>query len=589
MAEQLLNEAVEFYNQGDLENSLKKFEQALKETPKEIHPGIHANVGAVLLGMGELHSAVAAFDEAIALDPVHLEANINKGIACSALEDFTKALTCYEKICEVQPNFFQAQCGRSEALSNLLRFDEAIEAAEKAIDIDPENPLAYADRAFALLKSRRFAEANATYEEAIVCGDDTEETKRLFSISLAQEAYEKENLGERDIALELLHRANELNPTAQNLHNEAIILLTWGRLDEGIQVLLKSVAIDDSYFDSHSALGTVYAQQSLLDEALKHLLRACELDGRAIEPRFNLGVVRIRQFDVPGARSEWLRVLDIEPGEPHATEALRLLDLALENAKSKGIDEKTALREASKQIENLNPNISSQDLSQASLVVDKEGDVMGMKPDEIDAVLENLENLEVNDPSRLLPSPQNEEEGEIAKENSLSGNSIKTSNKELNNLLEKAQNAAESALKLAEDAKKYGTAPTAGASPEAKRAADNAVEASAASANYAQVLSANAAKQNNPKDAIALAMQAGRCAAAAAESAEVAALCDPIVADAANASATTAGLAANKSVLTTKKNMEGAPTDINILGKQAVDENKQAVHNCNQAMMNTAL
>ena len=402
-----MEEATRHFVEGRFEEALKAFDESLAQLSgdnvNEQKAVIHANRGAAKMSLGDVEGAVACFDEALKCDGGHLESLHNKGVALSELQRFQEALECFEKVCDKAPEFFAGQCGKSEALASLGRFDESLGAAEKAVKIEPDNLTGHCDKAFALLKLKRYGESCASYAEAVRCGDDSAETKRLYSIVLAQHALEREDKGEKEEALKLLSKSTDLFPTPQNFHNQGIILVSMDRLDESMKRFEKALEVDESYYESHAALGVLLAQKDKIVESTEHLERACELDPKSIETRYNLGVMRIKAGNVEGARKEWLTVLEIEPGEPHATEALRILDAALAEAKAKGSDGKAETKAAAQKISDLSPatqssaesaSSSSDSKEYAKLTVDANGKGGGLTGEQADKLLSKLDKID---------------------------------------------------------------------------------------------------------------------------------------------------------------------------------------------------
>lgn len=340
-----LDVATQLFLECRFEEALVEFDKALETLAIESHPVVHANRGAVLMSLGDVEAAVKAFDQALALDPEHVESLHNKGVALVELDKQQEALACFDKVCLKQPDFYAAHCGRSEALARLGRFQDSLKAADVAVPLEPDTFTAHVDRAYALLKLRKFGEAVTEYETAMALGDDSAETQRLYGVSLSQEAYAKVDAGDAAGAVKLLDKSLEISPSCSGFHNRGVILIGSGREKEALESFERAVAENDEYIDSHAALGVIYTQNdATLKQGTSHLERACALDDSNVETRYNLGIARIKAHNVDSARSEWEHVLKIQPGEPHATDALKLLDAALAEAKAKGSDGKAEMK-----------------------------------------------------------------------------------------------------------------------------------------------------------------------------------------------------------------------------------------------------
>jgi tetratricopeptide (TPR) repeat protein len=86
-------------------------------------------------------SALAALDQALALDPVHEPAWMAKALLLEDLERFEDALAAYDALLAVQPAHVAAASNRAGLLLRLERFLEALESLDRALAADPENHL----------------------------------------------------------------------------------------------------------------------------------------------------------------------------------------------------------------------------------------------------------------------------------------------------------------------------------------------------------------------------------------------------------------------------------------------------------------
>jgi tetratricopeptide (TPR) repeat protein len=74
--------------------------------------------------------------------------------------------------------------------------------------------------------------------------------------------------------------------------------------------------------DEHVALGVAYEGKGELALAAREYERALKKDGASFQARFNLGNVRLSEKRYDAAREEYLKALDLRPGDPEATNNL---------------------------------------------------------------------------------------------------------------------------------------------------------------------------------------------------------------------------------------------------------------------------
>ena len=111
--------------------------------------------------------ALAAYDQAIRLDPNYANAYAYKSYALNSLERFDEALTACELAIRLDPNEALAHYNKGDILLHFERYNEAIAACELAIRLDPNYAPAYLDKGNALYGLRRYNEAIAAYDQAI--------------------------------------------------------------------------------------------------------------------------------------------------------------------------------------------------------------------------------------------------------------------------------------------------------------------------------------------------------------------------------------------------------------------------------------
>ncbi len=91
---------------------------------------------------------------------------INEGSALYDLKRYEEALAAYEQAIRLDPNVAVAYNNKGNILYDLKRYKEALAAYEQAIRLDPNYAYAYHGKGLALDKLRRSKEAQQCYEKA---------------------------------------------------------------------------------------------------------------------------------------------------------------------------------------------------------------------------------------------------------------------------------------------------------------------------------------------------------------------------------------------------------------------------------------
>ena len=116
---------------------------------------------------GDYDRAIAAFSEAIRLDPKNVNAFGNRGIAYAKKGNNDRAIADYNDVIRLSPNYANAFLNRGIAYGKKGDNDRAIADFMEAIRLDPKNANAFFDRGIAYGKKGDNDRAIADYNEAI--------------------------------------------------------------------------------------------------------------------------------------------------------------------------------------------------------------------------------------------------------------------------------------------------------------------------------------------------------------------------------------------------------------------------------------
>jgi tetratricopeptide (TPR) repeat protein len=110
--------------------------------------------------------ALAAYDEALRLDPKDAFAYSNKGYVLDELKQYEEGLAACEQAIRLNPKDAAAYTNKGWALDEFRRYEEALAAYEQAIRLDPNNALAYNNKGHALRALNREKEAQQAFAKA---------------------------------------------------------------------------------------------------------------------------------------------------------------------------------------------------------------------------------------------------------------------------------------------------------------------------------------------------------------------------------------------------------------------------------------
>ena len=89
--------------------------------------------GQTLLNADRAQEALAAFDEAITLDPNNAETLVKRGTALEKLRKYPEAIQCYDRAIQADSSMTIAHLYKGGLLNRLERFGEALECYEEAL------------------------------------------------------------------------------------------------------------------------------------------------------------------------------------------------------------------------------------------------------------------------------------------------------------------------------------------------------------------------------------------------------------------------------------------------------------------------
>jgi tetratricopeptide (TPR) repeat protein len=141
------------------------------------------NSGRNLTESGNYTLAVAAFNQAVTLEPMYFEAWDGIADALNRDGQFNDALAASNRSLEINPNYVQGWIDRGQILYNIgywyedvahdtvaadTLYTEQLTAFEKAIALDPNSAEAWFNKGYALAGIQRYDEAIAAFDQVKV-------------------------------------------------------------------------------------------------------------------------------------------------------------------------------------------------------------------------------------------------------------------------------------------------------------------------------------------------------------------------------------------------------------------------------------
>jgi len=125
---------------GYWQNDYTLYKRAVEAT--EDNYIMHNNFGDVLLQNGQVARAVTHFAESLRINPGHLEARVNLGVALSRQNRHEEAVECFEEVLRFRRDWPVAYNNLGRAYALLGKYDLAIQNYKEALRLKPDYPAA---------------------------------------------------------------------------------------------------------------------------------------------------------------------------------------------------------------------------------------------------------------------------------------------------------------------------------------------------------------------------------------------------------------------------------------------------------------
>jgi superkiller protein 3 len=264
---------IALFNLARFEEALAAYDDAIKVDPNCSY--IHGNRGNALHRLGRYEAAVEAFDRAITLTPGDTDLHFGRGNGLALQGRLEDALVAYDRALALSPGNTAACENRGVALSRLGRLAEALTAYDDTIRLEPKLVSARLSRVGVLLDLGK-------HEEAIAEGGRILELEPGHVFVLNMLAWRLATCAEESArdparAIDFARRGVAMAPDNWEVQNTlGVALYRAGQLGESLKVLAESMRLNgggvacDWYFAAmaHARLGEAEKARALYDRAV---------------------------------------------------------------------------------------------------------------------------------------------------------------------------------------------------------------------------------------------------------------------------------------------------------------------------------
>ena len=187
-----LDSAEEAFYSGHFRDALAALEQALALNPQDA--SAWANKGVTLARLDRPEDALGALEQALALDPQDADAWYNRGVMLGNLGRLEEELASYEQTLSLNPQDANAWNNMGAVLGNLGRFEEELTAYEQCLSLDPQRAEAWYNKGVTLFRRGHFQEALVAFDCALQLQPDKIEwhiarVETLFALNHWEEGF----------------------------------------------------------------------------------------------------------------------------------------------------------------------------------------------------------------------------------------------------------------------------------------------------------------------------------------------------------------------------------------------------------------
>ncbi len=266
--ESFVNEAVAYFNDGKLSQSISSYESAVLANPN--NPANYVSLARVQILAGRYDEALENAELALLQNPENPLAHAMRAWALDFQQNYLEAEAAIKRALEYDENSAIAHAIYSEILVDQGNYERAAEESRLAVDLDPTSFEVRRARGYVLYWTSNYELARNEYEAALAINDNIANVHLMLG-------YINAALGEYDLAVEAFNRANTLNPTDPVPDYEASrVNFAIGEFARAVQYAEQAVNDDPTNPNMHGNLGVMYAKNQDREQAVDHLQLAVQ-------------------------------------------------------------------------------------------------------------------------------------------------------------------------------------------------------------------------------------------------------------------------------------------------------------------------
>lgn len=308
--EQLLNNALEAQQRGDLPTAIRDYEKALLLNPKLAEARV--NLGAALADSGRFDDAIAQYRRALPDVPDKSAVQLNIGLAYYKKGDLASASRAFEELHKLKPENVQIAILLGDSEVRLGRGSDAVAMLAPLETANASNP------DFQYVLGTALIQAGRRREGAQKLDALAQQTQNPDAFLLAGSTFL--DLNDYEHARNDLEAALRLKPSLPHIYT----LVGMARDDLGDQaaaeeVLREALRQDANDFNANLYLGSILYKRRAMEEAKPYLDRALALNPTSAMARYEVAIWNSKSGNYAEAAKDLEQVTKSDPNwlEPH--------------------------------------------------------------------------------------------------------------------------------------------------------------------------------------------------------------------------------------------------------------------------------
>jgi tetratricopeptide (TPR) repeat protein len=336
-ANQLFAQGLQLHSEGQLEQAMLAYEQALKLAPKHFQAMHH--VGIAAFQMGDPGLAEHFIRSALAINPDVAKAHTNLGNALKEQQRFEDALQSYEAALALQADDPDTYYNRGAVLQALQRHEEALDSYDRALALNGSDGQAWSNRGVVLKDLGRHEAALESVDRALALDARNVEAHCNRGNILNDRGDAESALGAYDLALELFPGY------AEAWYNRGRALYSLERYEDAVQSYGKALALNPNLVQAYNNRAMALRKLNRLKDALVDCQQAIALQRDYVEAYRTQGQVlrEMGRADMAALSYEAVILLDKDDAKALQQRALALNDAKEHEAALESVERAIAM------------------------------------------------------------------------------------------------------------------------------------------------------------------------------------------------------------------------------------------------------